>query len=67
MLLVGYPPFEGDDREETFVRRFLSPYFDSSQANIAKHNLVFESGDWSDVSPDAIDFIKKACEPGVLP
>lgn len=45
VLLSGYSPFGGDDKQETFL-------------NITQCNLTFPEELFEDVSDDAIDFIK---------
>ena len=45
-MLVGYPPFNGDDIQEIYE-------------SIKKGDLVFELDDWSDISDSAQDLIKK--------
>ena len=46
ILLCGYPPFDGDNNAEIFK-------------SIIKNDIEFDSEDWEDISPEAIDLIKK--------
>lgn len=49
VLLVGYPPFNGQTDKEIFD-------------NILNQELVFREGDWDKVTPDAINLVKKMLE-----
>ena len=46
ILLCGYPPFDGDDDAEIME-------------NVKGGNLLFDSEEWEEITPNAIAFIKK--------
>lgn len=46
ILLCGYPPFDGDNNKEIF-------------RSIMKNDLEFDPEDWTNISEEAIDLIRK--------